>query len=294
MENRHKYQIKVPFIEPLESSSKTTASVNYSKALGNSGSWIGCGYIDREGKTKKHINVTFPYFSLVLVIEGKGTYVDSQDQLHHLKKGSVFLRKPEYKHPSHCESQPSWKEYYLDCDLNLYKHLSSFLLPDNKKVVYQTSCPLEIIDNFTSFMEFIKKASEVDMPSVYIKFIELLNSIFNKTPAFHAQYENESINQVKLDLDKFLNQRIDLKSYCESNLLNYEVFRKEFKEQTGLSLMNYMVRRRLDKACTLLRTTNLRVLEISNELGYSSQYEFSKQFKRYFHLSPKQYRVGNE
>lgn len=290
MENQHKYQILVPFIEPV--GNQSVPSVNYSKTLGTSDSWIGCGYINRNGKSKALANVSFPYFSLVLVLDGRGTYIDEQGQQYSLGKGSVFLRRPGQRHSSHCESLPAWKEVYLDCDQALYEHLASFLIPEHGAVVFQTASPLEAIDHFSGFMEFVKNASELDMPSVYIKFIELLGALFNGSMNHPEHHENNMVNQVKLALDELCHQRIDLKLYCDELGLNYEVFRKEFKEQTGLSLMKYIVRCRLDKACTLLRTTNLRISEISNELGYSSQYEFSNQFKRYFNLSPRQYKQG--
>ncbi|WBM70766.1 AraC family transcriptional regulator [Buttiauxella sp. WJP83] len=292
MENTHKYQIKVPFIEQIGNSPKAAQSVNYSKTLGSNNNWIGCGYIDREGKTKKHNNVSFPYFSLVFVLEGKGTYIDSQDQLHHLEKGSIFLRRPGYRHSSYCESQPPWKEYYIDCNLSLYNHFSSILIPDNNVTVFKAICVLETIDKFSELMDFIKNASTQDLPNIYIKFMALLAHIFNNTVDLQIFDESDTINQVKTDLDNLCHQRIDLKVYCENQSLNYEVFRKKFKEQTGLTLNNYMIRCRLNRACTLLRTTTTRISEISNELGYSSQYEFSNQFKRYFNLSPKQYRTG--
>lgn len=290
MENKHKYQIQVPFIEPV--GNQSVPSVNYSKTLGSSDSWIGCGYIDRQGKSKSLANVSFPYFSLVLVLDGKGNYIDEQGREYYLGKGSVFLRKPGYRHSSHCESLPAWKEVYLDCDRALYEHLASFLIPEQGAVVFQTSAPLEAIEHFVSFMDFVKKASEQDIPGIYIKFVELLGYIFTKSTNDEEQHENDMINHVKLALDDNCHQRIDLKLYCDELGLNYEAFRKEFKEQTGISLMKYIVRCRLDKACTLLRTTNLRISEISNQLGYSSQYEFSNQFKRYFNLSPRQYKQG--
>lgn len=292
MENRHKYQIKVPFIEPISNKSVAAKSVNYSKTLGNNNHWIGCGYIDREGKTKSHHNVSFPYFSLVFVIEGKGIYLDETGQQHHIEKGSVFLRKPGARHSSHCESHPSWKEYYVDCDKDLYHHFSSFLLFDSQLTVFKAICLLDTIDKFSALLDSVKNASVVDMPNVYVKFIELLNHLFNGTVDDLVQDDSEMIEQVKSDLDNLCHQRIDLKMYCENQEVNYDLFRKKFKEQTGFTLNNYMIRCRLNKACTLLRTTSIRISEISNELGYSSQYEFSNQFKRYFNLSPKQYRTG--
>lgn len=46
---------------------------------------------------------------------------------------------------------------------------------------------------------------------------------------------------------------------------------------------------RLKKAAVLLKTTNLRVYEISEEVGYISQVSFGRNFFKYFNVTPTEY-----
>jgi AraC-like DNA-binding protein len=47
---------------------------------------------------------------------------------------------------------------------------------------------------------------------------------------------------------------------------------------------------RLSNAARLLNETALTIVEIANEVGFSDQSYFDKQFKRAFGCSPKQFR----
>ena len=63
-----------------------------------------------------------------------------------------------------------------------------------------------------------------------------------------------------------------------------------FREQTGLSPTAYLIGLRIRVACELLKTTDLSIAQISLTVGYADAHFFSKLFKKYVGLSPKQYR----
>ena len=63
-------------------------------------------------------------------------------------------------------------------------------------------------------------------------------------------------------------------------------FRKEFKNATGTSAVKYRNELRLKKAMEMLKTTEYNVCEISELLGFSDIYYFSKLFKRYYSMPP--------
>ncbi|WP_058300818.1 AraC family transcriptional regulator [Gorillibacterium timonense] len=63
-----------------------------------------------------------------------------------------------------------------------------------------------------------------------------------------------------------------------------------FKDETGISPQQYLLKYRLDKASELLRGTALSVKEVSFSVGYKDPLLFSRMFKQLFGLSPRQYR----
>jgi AraC-like DNA-binding protein len=67
-------------------------------------------------------------------------------------------------------------------------------------------------------------------------------------------------------------------------------FMKTFKKVAGTTLVAYLNHVRLSTAARLLNETALTIAEIANEVGFSDQSYFDKQFKRAFGCSPKQFR----
>lgn len=64
------------------------------------------------------------------------------------------------------------------------------------------------------------------------------------------------------------------------------VFHRAFKEVTASSPIQYIKKIRLDKAKSLLINRDLHVAEASMTVGYESSSQFSREFKRYFGVSP--------
>jgi AraC family transcriptional regulator of arabinose operon len=63
-----------------------------------------------------------------------------------------------------------------------------------------------------------------------------------------------------------------------------------FKAQTGLGLKNFLTDQRLERSAYLLRTTGMRVKEITYNIGYSQESSFVRAFRKKFHCSPTRYR----
>jgi len=63
-----------------------------------------------------------------------------------------------------------------------------------------------------------------------------------------------------------------------------------FKEQTGLTLGQFVEQHRLARARRLLEHTGSSLQEIADELGFSSPFYLSTRFKRAFGESPREYR----
>jgi len=72
--------------------------------------------------------------------------------------------------------------------------------------------------------------------------------------------------------------------------MNYSYFSKLFKERTGLTFTAYLMKVRMEEARKLLKDPTLRINEVSEKVGYGNLYHFSRAFKNYFGISPKEYR----
>jgi hypothetical protein len=72
----------------------------------------------------------------------------------------------------------------------------------------------------------------------------------------------------------------------------YDSLRHRFQKSFGVSPRGLLVRLRMDRAKELLRTSNLPIKEIAQELGYSQQHEFTRAFRRFAGISPSEWKCA--
>lgn len=87
-----------------------------------------------------------------------------------------------------------------------------------------------------------------------------------------------------------LYQEITLDKLAELTELNSSYLMNLFKEQTGMTLMNYIQKQRVEEAKKLLHMTNDTISSIGLRLNFYDQPHFIKVFKKYTGMTPKKYR----
>ena len=65
---------------------------------------------------------------------------------------------------------------------------------------------------------------------------------------------------------------------------------RQFKFYTGKSLSNYILNKKLDKACNLLLNSNLSVSQIADNIGYSSSKGLIYAFKNNYGITPLEFK----
>ena len=64
----------------------------------------------------------------------------------------------------------------------------------------------------------------------------------------------------------------------------------KFKKDTGMTFREYLLKVRIEKACFLLRNSNMTVNNIAGTVGYTEPAFFYKTFRKEIGLTPDDYR----
>lgn len=67
-------------------------------------------------------------------------------------------------------------------------------------------------------------------------------------------------------------------------------FARSFKQATGVSPHQYLIKSRIERAKTLLAKSELPIVEVGFRVGFKNQSHFTTLFRRVTHLTPKAYR----
>lgn len=71
-------------------------------------------------------------------------------------------------------------------------------------------------------------------------------------------------------------------------------FSNKFKKETGISVRDFIMKQKIERAKELLLNSNLDILDISNILGYGSQSYFGDVFRKTMGISPGEFRGKNK
>lgn len=191
------------------------------------------------------------------------------------------------------------------------------------------SCQSEIQETLTSFFRLLKQFVGLDAEKMKTTCMNLLRKV-NEYSNFlaeeeqrcfpeeimalttfdqieekmHQLFEQLLINYQNLDqqahlsiiekIDRIIEQQMagDLtnQTIAEQVFLSPNYMAATFKELTGRLLSEYITEKRLEKAKELLLTTNLPIVKIAKQVGFSSQSYFTKNFKRFFGVTPKRFK----
>ena len=142
-------------------------------------------------------------------------------------------------------------------------------------------------DKEISYDEFIKFDTLND---IQVK----LQHIFKATIDNIEQYRDYKCNKVIETAKDYIlnnyNRDICLNDIAKHVFMHPVYFCTIFKRETGESFNQYLTHIRLSKAFDLMKSTNMKIYEISSEVGYKSSKHFSRLFKEYYGIMPKEYK----
>lgn len=94
-------------------------------------------------------------------------------------------------------------------------------------------------------------------------------------------------------INEHYRERITLKEISDAGIVCESSCARIFKKYLSTTPMAYLNSCRLTEGCRLLRETTLSLEEVAERAGFSSAAYFSAQFRRAYHLTPREYRREN-
>ncbi len=91
-------------------------------------------------------------------------------------------------------------------------------------------------------------------------------------------------------LQKNFKDPIHINKLAQNNAMALCTFERKFKRHFNCSPIQFIKKLRIDHACSLL-CLNYNISEIALECGFCDQSYFTKEFKKYMHITPRQFKL---
>ena len=121
-------------------------------------------------------------------------------------------------------------------------------------------------------------------------FAEDLSARSNQLAVREANTEPAAVVKAKEYIRRNLHEDITLKDVAKAACTSTFYICKLFKKQTGVNLMEYISRLRVERAKELLQNPQARVSEIAYEIGFQSLTHFNRVFRSIVGECPSAYR----
>ena len=102
--------------------------------------------------------------------------------------------------------------------------------------------------------------------------------------------ESNVIQLIKEHVAKNYMRSLKLSDICEKMNFSLSYISMKFKKDTGMTFREYLLKVRIEKACFLLRNSNMTVNNIAGTVGYTEPAFFYKTFRKEIGLTPDDYR----
>ncbi|HVI42464.1 MAG TPA: helix-turn-helix domain-containing protein [Anaerovoracaceae bacterium] len=150
-----------------------------------------------------------------------------------------------------------------------------------------TPTMFSLYEDFLQTINTQKSIAEVIL-STRLYFIALWNEMLRDT----AKYGSNGIAKQVMDYIMANYQRSDLTIEHISDALNVSqsYMCRTFKRSNGFTVKHYITIHRITVATGMLLGTGCSVSDIAEQTGFSTAQEFRKAFRKYYHISPTQYK----
>ena len=130
--------------------------------------------------------------------------------------------------------------------------------------------------------------------NLYVKELITLSSRYLLEASNTKYQKNDMLEQAIKYFNENSNQLISVKEYADQNNISCCWFIRNFKSYTGTTPMQYITNIRMNKAKSLLSNGDLSINQVASIIGYENALYFSRIFKKYVGVSPKNFTIQGE
>jgi AraC-like DNA-binding protein len=236
------------------------------------------------------------FVELVYVESGEGTQKLDTGQKMPLKKGDVFIIADDTQHSIRptCEESEFrivnilFEKEEIGVDYDLFKTIQPKNFPIHHPVVQYIYNCLEDYEGKIGAYELRMKGWIYLILSEYLSFDRDKRN--DKKRPMGVDYVRDATRYIHENY----NEKLNLSVIAEKVGVTSGYLQRLFRENCKTSVIEYLLRYRMENACKMLVETDLSIQEISVSIGFSDVKNFYYRFKRIFGVTPSQYRLNHQ
>lgn len=233
-----------------------------------------------------------------IVYVESGTAVQTLNyEMIHLKKGDLFVVCDDSQHSIRptCDEKDFrviniiFEKDFIDFDWSVFLPITPFNTSHNHDIANAIAMALKKYEERSVY------ADEMVKGYIYLilsNLAEMYLSLSNKNV---KQNRNRMYVMVAVKyISENFHKKIDLKEIAAHVGLSSGYLQKIFHKERQTSIIEYLLRYRVEQSCKQLIETEKTITEISYDIGFSDPKNFHYTFKKVFGMTPNEYRLAHK
>ena len=220
-------------------------------------------------------------------------WVSYKGEKYILTKNQAFILPANEQHAYGADEVNPWSIYWLHFCGEGVAMFSSII---GKAISLEESDKSRYDDRFQLFEEMYQNLEMGYSPEnlEYVSFclmhflasLKYINQFREIKKVRETDFIQKSISFMKENMEN----KITLEDIAQHVGYSASHFSALFSERTSYAPMEYYNQLKIQRACSFLQLSDLKIKEIAFRLGYYDQFHFSKAFNKEMEITPKEYR----
>ncbi len=233
------------------------------------------------------------HFKIHYIHKGKGIF-RLGNETYHLKEGQGFLISPNVIAYYKADDKEPWSYSWCAFDgISAEGYLKRANLT-NSNPVFEYTKDDNINKCFEEMMQSInaEKSSDLRLQSLVYLFLAtiideaVLDQSYKESKTNKNMYINKAIDFIQVNYSR----KISVLELAKFIGLDRKYISKLFKDIVGVTIQDYLISFRINKAKEMMKDKQLSIGDISRSVGYDNPLIFSKIFKKVNGMAPSKYR----
>ncbi|MDF7822671.1 AraC family transcriptional regulator [Pontiellaceae bacterium B12227] len=229
---------------------------------------------------------------LIYCTEGRG-WLEIDGQVRTVGKHDAFLLPQHIPHTYGADPGNPWANYWIHFQGRQALEFADLIAPESGSPVIHLPRHHEIVACIEQLYQFM---SNVHTYSTLVAATGALSQLLGviqlrmRASEQCSRTADENIDKSVEFMHRNLARKLTLKELANIAGMSPNHYGALFGKRYYSTPIDYFNRLKIQRACELLSTTNLRVSEVGGQLGFPDPYYFSRLFKKIMGLSPRTYR----
>ena len=232
-------------------------------------------------------------YVLIYCVDGSGFYV-VDGKRHEVKKNQYFILPIGKPHEYGSTEGHFWTVYWLHfCGKAAHVFAEGAATPQTINVTMQSriSERINIFDEILTTLHFGDSIEDLRYASSLLAHFLASMRYLGQFRRAKASAEKDIVEQAIHYMRENIENRITMAEVLRYVGYSQSHFSTVFKKKTGMSPLSYFNRLKVEHACKLLKTTDLKVNMICYKVGIEDPLYFSRLFSKVMGMSPTDYRL---